>query len=102
MCASFQQFLHFNYQQEKNGNSMNHEKYIIFQRVLLTSFPRALFKDPKIENYSFKESNITNYNALITYYKLLAENIKETYFKAEICSNFMRDTFTINIDFVSE
>jgi len=31
-----------------------------------------------------------------------AENITETYFWAEICFNFTRDTFTINIDFVSE
>jgi hypothetical protein len=33
---------------------------------------------------------------------LSAENITKSYFWAEICSNFMRDTFTINIDFVSE
>jgi len=32
---------------------------------------------------------------------LSTENITETYFWAEICSYFMRDTVTINIDFVS-
>jgi len=33
---------------------------------------------------------------------LPAENITESYFWTQICSNFMRDTFAINIDFVSE
>ena len=34
--------------------------------------------------------------------ELPRQHISETYFLGQICSNFMGDTFTINIDFVSE
>ena len=34
--------------------------------------------------------------------ELSHQHISETYFLGQICSDFMGDTFTINIDFVSE
>jgi hypothetical protein len=49
-------------------------------RVLLTSAPGALFKDPKFRKYFLKKSNLINSNALITRIfvkKLLLKVLKE-------------------------